>query len=54
MPSDSSDSSNDAREADRHMQGTGEGFAADDVHDYLQAKAEGRPVGRPKPVRWPR
>lgn len=44
----------DAREADRHMQETGKGFAADDVHEYLQAKVEGRAVGRPKPVRWPR
>jgi predicted transcriptional regulator len=44
----------DAREADRHMQESGEGFAAADVHEYLQAKVEGRTVGRPKSVRWPR
>lgn len=41
-----------ARAADREMQQSGEGYAAADVHDYLQARVDGRRSARPKPVRW--
>jgi hypothetical protein len=34
------------------MQRSGIGYAADDVHRYAEAKAAGRRVKRPKPVRW--
>ena len=43
----------DARQADLQMQGTREGYGADEVHRYLEAKVEGRSARKPKPVRWP-
>ncbi len=43
----------EARQADRQMQETGQGYAADDVHEYLKSKVEGRRAIRPKPVQWP-
>jgi predicted transcriptional regulator len=41
----------EALEADRDMTETGLGYAADDVHRYLLAKLEGKPVKRPKPIK---
>lgn len=40
-----------ALEADREMTETGLGYAADDVHQYLLAKLEDKPVKRPKPIK---
>lgn len=31
---------------------SGEGYAAEDVHAYLRAKARGQPVGKPKATAW--
>jgi len=31
---------------------SGLGYAAGDVHDYLEARIQGRAARRPKPVRW--
>lgn len=42
----------DARLADERMQASGAGYAASDVHGYLEARVAGRPVKRPKPVPW--
>ena len=41
----------EALEADREMTETGLGYAADDVHQYLLAKFEGKPVKRPKAIK---
>ena len=41
-----------ARQADARMQASGTGYAAQDVHDYLEAKVAGRQKARPKPVQW--
>ena len=38
--------------ADEAMQRSGLGYAAGDVHAYLEAKIRGRAARRPKPVRW--
>ena len=38
--------------ADEAMQRSGLGYAAGDVHAYLEAKFRGRAARRPKPVRW--
>lgn len=42
----------DAARADEAMQRTGTGYAAEDVHAYLDAKAAARTARTPKPVRW--
>ncbi len=42
----------DALQADKEMQDTGVGYAAEDVHEYLRAKLKGRKVRRPRPVAW--
>ena len=42
----------EARQADERMQGGGVGYAAADVHGYLEAKVTGRKTTRPKPVQW--
>lgn len=42
----------DARKADRQMQASGEGYAAADVHRYLQDKIAGRKASRPTPAQW--
>ena len=42
----------DARQADEHMQESRQGFAAADVHGYLEARIAGRKGARPKPVQW--
>jgi predicted transcriptional regulator len=44
----------DAAQADKAMQRTGLGYAAADVHAYLEAKVAGRTAREPKPVRWRR
>jgi len=44
----------DAARADETMQRTGLGYAAADVHAYLEAKAAGRTARKPKPVKWRR
>jgi predicted DNA-binding protein len=44
----------DARQADQRMQESGQGYAAADVHDYLEAKIAGRQATRPKPAQWRR
>jgi len=36
------------------MQRSGHGYAAGDVHAYLEAKIRGRAARRPKPLRWRR
>ncbi len=41
-----------ARQADARMQESGTGYAAQDVHGYLEAKIAGRHKARPKPVQW--
>ncbi len=41
-----------ARQADEHMQQSGLGYAAADVHAYLEGKVAGRKTTRPKPVQW--
>lgn len=38
--------------ADEAMQRSGLGYAAADVHAYLEAKVAGRRARRPRPVRW--
>lgn len=40
-----------ALEADREMTETGEGYAMEDVHQYLLNKLEGKSVKRPKPIK---
>jgi predicted DNA-binding protein len=42
----------EARQADERMQEGGVGYAAADVHGYLEAKVTGRKTARPKPVQW--
>jgi predicted transcriptional regulator len=42
----------DGLAAEKEMQETGLGYAAEDVHAYIRARARGRKVKRPKPVRW--
>ncbi len=42
----------DAAKADVAMRKAGTGFAMQDVHAYLAAKARGRKARRPKPVKW--
>jgi predicted transcriptional regulator len=42
----------DGMRADEAMQQSGLGYAAKDVHAYLEAKAHGRAARRPKAVRW--
>ncbi len=42
----------DARQADQRMQASGKGYAAAEVHDYLEARIAGRKVTRPKPAQW--
>lgn len=41
----------DALEADRKMTETRLGYAAEDVHQYLLDKIEGKPVKRPKLIK---
>ncbi len=41
----------EALEADRQMTETGLGYAAEDVHQYLLDKLEGKAVKRPKPIK---
>jgi len=43
-----------ARQADEHMQESGLGYAAADVHGYIEAKIAGRKASRPKPIQWRR
>ena len=40
----------DARQADQRMQESGQGYAAADVHRYLEARITGHKETRPKPV----
>ena len=42
----------DGLRADEAMQRSGLGYAAEDVHRYLEAKIAGRRAKRPKTVRW--
>jgi predicted DNA-binding protein len=42
----------EARQADQRMLEGGTGYAAADVHGYLEAKVRGRKATRPKPVQW--
>ena len=42
----------DARHADQRMQESGQGYAAAEVHDYLEARIAGRKSARPKPAQW--
>jgi predicted transcriptional regulator len=42
----------DGIRADEAMLRSGLGYAADDVHAYLEAKVAGRRARRPRPVRW--
>jgi len=42
----------DARESDKRMQESGQGYAAADVHGYLKARIAGRAAARPKPAQW--
>ena len=42
----------DARQADQRMLESGEGYAAVDVHSYLEARIAGKQGPRPKPVQW--
>ena len=42
----------DAAKADQRMQESGEGYAAADVHGYLEARIARRNAPRPKPVQW--
>ena len=44
----------DAQQADQRMQESGQGYAAADVHGYLEARIAGRKTPRPKPARWRR
>ena len=34
------------------MRASGEGYAAADVHRYLDERVAGKPARRPKPVQW--
>lgn len=42
----------DAVAARKEMEESGLAYAAEDVHEYLRAKARGRKARRPKPVPW--
>ena len=42
----------DGLRADEAMQRSGLGYAAGDVHAYLEAKIRGRAAKRPNPVQW--
>ena len=42
----------DAVRADKAMQESGTGYAAREVHAYLEAKAAGRWRRKPRPMRW--
>ena len=42
----------DGIQADEAMLRSGLGYAADDVHAYLEAKIAGRRARKPRPVRW--
>jgi predicted DNA-binding protein len=42
----------DARHADQRMQESGQGYAAADVHGFLEARIAGRKADRPKPAPW--
>ena len=42
----------EGRRADEAMQGSGLGYAADEVHAYLASRIVGRKARRPKPARW--
>ncbi|HZP91379.1 MAG TPA: CopG family transcriptional regulator [Burkholderiales bacterium] len=42
----------EALAAERQMLKTGRGYAAEDVHAYLEAKAQHAKVRRPKAKRW--
>ncbi|MGH8673762.1 MAG: hypothetical protein ACREVG_05585 [Burkholderiales bacterium] len=42
----------DGVRADEAMQRSGLGYAANDVHAYVTARARGRASRRPRPVRW--
>jgi predicted transcriptional regulator len=42
----------DAQQADERMRASGLGYAAADVHAYLEARATGRKATRPKPIQW--
>ena len=44
----------DGIRADEAMQRSGLGYAAGDVHAYLEAKIRGRAARRPRPSRWRR
>ena len=42
----------EAAHADEAMRKSGTGYAMQDVHAYIVAKAQGGMAKRPKPVRW--
>ena len=42
----------DARQADQSMRESGQGYAAANVHGYLEARVAGRKATRPKPAPW--
>ena len=42
----------DARQADQSMRQSAQGYAAGDVHGYLEAKIAGHKATRPKPAQW--
>lgn len=42
----------DGIRADEAMLRSGLGYAASEVHEYLQARIQDRATRRPKPVRW--
>jgi predicted DNA-binding protein len=42
----------EARQADERMQEGRTGYAAVDVHEYLEAEVTGRKAARPKPLQW--
>lgn len=42
----------DAQQANLAMLESGKGYAAEDVHAYILAKARGEKAKRPRPVKW--
>ena len=42
----------DVRQANLAMLESGMGYAAEDVHAYILARARGEKVKRPRPVKW--
>jgi len=42
----------DALAAQKEVERSGRAYRAEDVHRYIRARAAGKKVGRPKPVRW--